>query len=85
MVQVSVLDSGPGIPAPSSSRLFEPFFSTKSHGLGVGLSVAKTIIEAHQGKIWAENHPEGGACFCFTLPVRKLKTEEPSHEPASIE
>jgi signal transduction histidine kinase len=69
LVTVSVLDSGPGVPAQSLARVFEPFYSTKPEGMGMGLAVSKTIIEAHQGKIWAENHPEGGACFSFTLPT----------------
>jgi len=71
VVEVSVRDSGPGIPAQNLPRIFEPFFSTKPHGMGMGLAVSKTIIEAHQGRIWAENRPEGGACFCFTLPVAR--------------
>jgi signal transduction histidine kinase len=69
MVTVSVLDSGPGIPAESLARVFEPFYSTKPEGMGMGLAVSKTIIEAHQGELWAENRPEGGACFSFTVPI----------------
>jgi signal transduction histidine kinase/ligand-binding sensor domain-containing protein len=69
MVTVRVLDSGPGIPAEHLARVFEPFYSTKPEGMGMGLVVSKTIIEAHQGKIWAENRPEGGACFSFTVPI----------------
>ena len=68
-VEVRVVDNGPGIPGESLERLFEPFFTTKSNGMGMGLPVSKTIIEAHKGKLWAENRPEGGACFCFTVPV----------------
>ncbi len=69
MVRVSVCDSGPGIPEPNLPRLFEPFFSTKPNGMGLGLAISRTIIEANGGKIWAENRPEGGACFSFSLPV----------------
>jgi signal transduction histidine kinase/ligand-binding sensor domain-containing protein len=69
LIQVSVLDSGPGIPHQSLARVFEPFYSTKPEGMGMGLAVSKTIIEAHQGKIWAENRPDGGACFSFTVPT----------------
>lgn len=71
MVELRVRDSGPGVPVQSLGRVFEPFFSTKVHGLGMGLAVSKTIIEAHKGKLWAENAPEGGACFCFTLPATR--------------
>ena len=68
-VQVRVSDNGPGIPVESLERLFEPFYTTKANGMGMGLPVSKTLIEAHKGRLWAENGPEGGACFCFTLPV----------------
>jgi len=68
-VEVRVVDNGPGIPGESLERLFEPFFTTKSTGMGMGLPVSKTIIEAHKGRLWAENNPHGGACFCFTVPV----------------
>jgi C4-dicarboxylate-specific signal transduction histidine kinase len=68
-VEVRVCDSGPGIDSENLGRLFEPFFTTKTSGMGMGLPVSKTIIEAHKGKLWAENLPQGGACFCFTVPV----------------
>lgn len=69
MVEVRVQDSGPGIPAPRLVQLFEPFFTTKANGMGLGLPISRTIIEAHHGRIWGENRPEGGAYFCFTLPM----------------
>ncbi len=68
-VEVRVCDNGPGIADEHLEKLFEPFFTTKTTGMGMGLPVSKTIIEAHKGKLWAENRPEGGACFCFTLPA----------------
>lgn len=68
-VEVRVCDNGPGIPVESVARLFEPFFTTKTNGMGMGLTISKSIIEAHNGKLWAENRPEGGACFRFTLRV----------------
>jgi signal transduction histidine kinase len=68
-VEVRVCDNGPGIADEHQGDLFEPFFTTKTTGMGMGLPVSKTIIEAHKGKLWAENRPEGGACFCFTLPA----------------
>ena len=69
IVEVSVRDSGPGVPAQNVARVFEPFFSTKAEGLGIGLAVSKSLIEAHQGELWVENRAEGGACFHFTVPV----------------
>jgi signal transduction histidine kinase len=74
LVTVRVRDSGPGVPAQSLPRVFEPFYTTKPQGMGMGLAVSRTIIEAHQGTIWVENLPEGGACFSFTVPV---STEPP--------
>lgn len=68
-VEVRVCDSGPGIPEDTSGRLFEPFFTTNEKGMGMGLPVSMTIIEAHHGKLWAENNSDSGACFCFTLPA----------------
>ncbi len=69
MVKVSVIDSGPGIAAEIRDRLFQPFVSTKAQGMGVGLSICRTIIEAHRGRIWAEDNASGGAVFAFTLPL----------------
>jgi two-component system sensor kinase FixL len=54
-------------------RVFEPYYTTKIEGLGVGLSISKSIIAAHGGRIWAVNNPEGGATFYFTLPISKEK------------
>jgi PAS domain S-box-containing protein len=67
-VRVSVADTGPGIEAPDLDRVFEPFFTTKAQGLGVGLPICRTIIEAHGGRLWAEADPERGAAFTFSLP-----------------
>lgn len=69
MVEVAVVDSGPGIPAEKLPRVFEPFFTTKTNGLGMGLSIARTIIETHHGRVSAENNVAGGATFRFTLPA----------------
>ncbi|WP_349628021.1 sensor histidine kinase [Bradyrhizobium lablabi] len=66
---VSISDSGPGIPADELSRVFDPFFTTKDQGMGIGLSIARTIVLAHRGQIWAENQHGGGAAFHFTLPL----------------
>jgi PAS domain S-box-containing protein len=69
LVEVSVRDTGPGLPAALVDRIFDPFFSTKPTGLGMGLSISRTIIEAHQGRLWATAPAGGGAMFHFTLPV----------------
>jgi C4-dicarboxylate-specific signal transduction histidine kinase len=68
-VLCSVSDFGSGIPAEKLEQVFEPFFTTKSHGLGLGLSVCRSIIEAHGGKLWASNNSLRGTTFQFTLPV----------------
>ena len=68
-VEVSVSDLGPGIEPRNLPYLFQPFFTTKKSGLGVGLSVAERIVKAHNGKIWAENRHTGGAAFHFALPA----------------
>ncbi len=66
-VEVSVRDAGTGLPAPIKSTLFTPFVTTKTHGLGIGLTIAQTIVQAHGGTIDAHNNPEGGATFTVTL------------------
>jgi len=68
-IEVSVSDNGSGIPTDQFPRLFEPFFTTKPNGMGMGTSIARTIVQAHNGRIWAENNLDGGATFRFTLPV----------------
>lgn len=67
-VQLDVADSGPGIAVDKVDSIFDPFVTTKSTGMGMGLSVSRTIVRAHEGKIWAENAPEGGAVVHLVLP-----------------
>jgi signal transduction histidine kinase len=68
-VEVSVSDSGAGIPAHKLVAVFDTFYTTKEEGTGLGLSIARTIVENYGGTIWAENRIEGGAVFRFTLPL----------------
>jgi len=68
--QVSVTDTGSGINDDFRERLFQPFMTTKAEGMGVGLSISRSIIEAHGGRIWADANPKGGTVFHFTLPPR---------------
>ena len=66
---VSIADLGDGIHADRVTEVFKPFFTTKAQGMGIGLSIARTIVEAHGGRIWAENAPSGGAVFHISLPL----------------
>jgi PAS domain S-box-containing protein len=66
---VSVIDRGTGLTSDSLTRIFEPFYTTKHNGLGLGLSISRSIIEMHGGRLWAEHNPAGGAVFHFTVPV----------------
>jgi two-component system, LuxR family, sensor kinase FixL len=73
-IEVAVSDNGHGIPTDKLARVFEPFFTTKPNGMGMGLPISRTIMEAHLGSIRAENDPAGGATFCFALPVPKERS-----------
>jgi two-component system sensor histidine kinase KdpD len=72
---VQVADRGPGLAADELERVFEKFYrgthpmTTASRGAGLGLAICSAIIQAHGGRIWAENRPGGGACFLFSLPL----------------
>jgi C4-dicarboxylate-specific signal transduction histidine kinase len=66
---LSVSDRGPGIPEDKLKEIFEPFYTSKAEGMGMGLSIARTIIEAHHGLIWAKNRDHGGATFRIRLPL----------------
>ena len=68
-IRVTVRDFGPGIDKENLERIFESFFTTKGTGLGMGLAVCRAIVEAHEGRIWAENNPDRGATFVFELPI----------------
>ena len=68
-VEIAVSDTGSGIPADKLAHVFDPFFTTKANGMGMGLPISRTIIEAHGGRFWAENNDSSGATFRFTLPI----------------
>ena len=74
-VTIVVRDAGPGIPREKLEQVFEPFYTTKAKGLGMGLAISRSIVTAHGGRIWAENKPDGGARFCFSLPAAEENAE----------
>jgi C4-dicarboxylate-specific signal transduction histidine kinase len=77
-VLVTMRDSGPGLPAENAERLFEAFYTTKPGGLGMGLPICRSIIEAHRGRLWATNSARG-AVFHFTLPAYRVSLNPPHH------
>ena len=68
MIEIAVADTGAGIACDIAARLFGPFISTKPDGMGMGLSISRSIVEAHDGQLTAEPNPEGGTIFRFTVP-----------------
>lgn len=70
-VLVKIGDTGDGLPSANSERIFDAFYSTKVNGLGTGLSICRSIVEAHGGKLWAVPNQPRGAVFCTTLPTRE--------------
>jgi two-component system sensor kinase FixL len=71
-VEVGVSDTGPGLSADVAARLFQPFVTTKEKGMGIGLTICQSIIEAHNGRIWTIPNQDGGIEFRFRLPVTAL-------------
>jgi signal transduction histidine kinase len=69
-VRVAIEDTGPGIDPAKIKRVFDPLYTTKASGMGMGLSICNTIIRNHGGRIWAEASESGGAIFQFELPLR---------------
>jgi two-component system sensor kinase FixL len=69
MIEIEVSDTGTGFADDVKANLFQTFFTTKESGMGVGLSISRSIIEAHGGRMWAESNAAGGATFRFTLPA----------------
>ena len=77
MIEISVSDTGQGLTEDILANLFQPFFTTKESGMGVGLSISRSIVEAHGGQMQAEINTAGGATFRFTLPA--VSQEEAAH------
>ncbi len=75
-VQVQVRDTGSGLPPHGEGKLFEPYFTTKTDGLGMGLWISQSVIKAHGGEMWAENNPQGGAVVGFSLPGAAAQTSD---------
>jgi two-component system sensor kinase FixL len=80
-LEVAVSDNGAGLPAEIAEKMFDPLFSTKSGSLGMGLSISRSIVEAHGGRLWATANPAGGTTFRFTLPLHEDIPERPKSHP----
>jgi two-component system, LuxR family, sensor kinase FixL len=86
MVQIAVADTGSGLAPEIAVRLFQPFLTTKPDGLGIGLSVCRSIVEIHRGRLWAEANPVGGTIFNLALPLTntpETAQARPDKAPAS--
>ena len=70
-IRIDVADTGNGLAEALKSELFEPFMTTKTDGMGIGLAICRATVEAHEGTIWTESNPGGGAVFSFALPLAK--------------
>jgi two-component system sensor kinase FixL len=81
LMRVSVCDTGPGLPDSVAAQLFQPFVSTKAKGMGLGLSICRSIIDAHGGRLWHESLPAGTA-FHFTVLLAVAATDADADEPA---
>ena len=69
-IEVAISDTGEGLSPENAEKIFESFFTSKPNGLGIGLSISRSIIEAHGGNLWAESNPDCGATFRFILPLK---------------
>jgi signal transduction histidine kinase len=84
MIEVRVADTGPGLAPLVREKLFQPFTTTKAHGMGVGLSICRSIVEAHGGRLWAADDAGGGTVFCLTLPgARVARLDDWRHQRQS--
>jgi signal transduction histidine kinase len=68
-IEISISDTGLGLPAQGADRIFDTFFTTKPHGTGMGLPISRSIVEAHGGRLWAEPNAPNGTTFQFALPI----------------
>jgi C4-dicarboxylate-specific signal transduction histidine kinase len=75
-VLVTISDSGPGLPPANPERIFDAFYTTKASGLGMGLSICRSIVEAHGGRLWATPNRPHGAVFCMMLPIEEILPED---------
>jgi signal transduction histidine kinase len=80
--EVTVEDTGPGIPDKRLEKVFEPFFTTRESGMGMGLALVRSIVESHGGQIWADSSTAGGAMFRFTLPLLRTEAVVADSNPA---
>jgi signal transduction histidine kinase len=78
-IEISVNDTGPGLPPGKAGQIFDTFFTTKPQGSGMGLAISKTIVESHGGRIWANDDGGRGATFHFTLPAAPGETNPPTN------
>ena len=62
-------DCGEGLKSDQLDKIFQPFYTTKDNGLGLGLAISRSIVETHGGRLWAQNNPERGGMICFTVPL----------------
>jgi signal transduction histidine kinase len=76
-IKISVNDTGPGLPLGNADQIFDAFFTTKPQGSGMGLAISKSIVESHDGRIWANGHDGRGATFHFTVPAAPAETTPP--------
>jgi signal transduction histidine kinase len=78
LIQISIHDTGPGLPIDKADRIFDAFFTTKPQGSGMGLAICKSIVESQGGQIWATGDGERGATFHFTLPTAPAEAGPPA-------
>jgi PAS domain S-box-containing protein len=83
LVRVTVSDSGQGLPGDKLDKIFEPFYTTKREGMGMGLTISRSIIKAHGGHLWAENNPDRGATFNFTVRIDRRRTVRIGSQPVA--